>query len=85
MATFADAAVREALREAAVECMREICDDEPHDCECSLNMYTPVEFFEWLEREVQQGKRQPVRFEPGFRPRRKNDEPPSALNLAAAG
>lgn len=84
MRTFADPAVREALRQAAVECMRQICDDDPDDCECVLNMYTPVEFYHWLETEIIQGKQRPVRFEPGHKPHPKRDERPPNLNLAAA-
>lgn len=85
IATFSDPAARSALRDAAVECMRQICDHDPDDCECSLNMYTPVEFFDWLEREVEQNRQRPLRFEPGHRPRRRDDEPPPTLNLAIAG
>lgn len=71
------------LRAAARHLMRQICEHEPEDCECTLNMYTPMEFVDWLDDEAAKERGKPVRFESGYRPRRKDDEPPQ-WNLARA-
>ena len=62
--------------------MAQVCDHKPHECACSENMMTPVEFYEWLTAELATAERQPVRFEKGHRPRSMK---PEQLNLAIAG
>lgn len=81
---FADPAVLSDAFAAARELMGQVCNHKPDECDCELNRFTPVEFCEWIELEVQQGRRRPVRFEPGHRPRRKDDQPPE-WHLAVAG
>jgi hypothetical protein len=84
--TFADPAVVSDLRAAARELMRQVCTHAPEDCDCELNRFTPAEFVDWLEGEVQQQRQRPMRFESGFRPRRmKGEEKPPTWSLAAEG
>ena len=85
IATFADPAVLSDLFAAARDAMRQICDHAPEDCNCELNRATFQEWAEWVELEVERERGKPVRFEPGYRPRRKDDERPPTLNLAIAG
>lgn len=82
IATFADPATLSDLRAAASSCMGELCDCEPEECEHREQLMTPIEFFQWVEREVHLAQRQPVRFEPGHRPFAKKVR---TLNMAAAG
>lgn len=71
IATFADPATLSDLRAAASSCMGELCDCEPEECEHREQLMTPIEFFQWVEREVHLARREPVRFERGHRPRQK--------------
>lgn len=84
ISTFADEAVLSDLFAAARDCMAQVCAHKPEDCDCDLNRFTPVEFAEFVELQVRQEGRRPIRFEAGHRPRRKDDEPPT-LNLVVAG
>lgn len=83
LATFTPEVLSD-LRAAARHLMAQICSHDPEDCGCELNRFTPAEFVDWLEMEVEREHGKPVRFELGHRPRRMKDEP-GPLNLAIAG
>lgn len=83
--TFSDQAVLSDLRTAARELMRQVCQHDPSECDCELNRFTPMEFAEWIELEVQQDRQRPMRFEPAGRPGRKSDDLPPEWSLSAAG
>jgi hypothetical protein len=82
LATFANPAVLSDLFAAARDCMAQVCDHEAHECPCPENRMTMVEFAEWVELEVKMAEREPVRFEPAGRPRRKAAD---QLRLSLAG
>lgn len=87
LTTFADAATLSDLRAAMVDCMADVCEHDPAECDCQANRMTPLEVYEWLELKVNIERGKPVRFEPGYRPRRLKDEPEVRdlrLNLAAS-
>ena len=71
------------LRAAARHLMRQICTHEPEDCECTLNMYTPMEFVDWLDDESTRERGKPQHLRPAGQPNRKL-EGELRLNLAAA-
>jgi hypothetical protein len=50
--TFVDPDALRALLRAAKTCMAEADDCEPEDCPHRVNLMTPLEFAEWVEREV---------------------------------
>lgn len=83
--TFADEAVLSDLFAAVDELMGQVCDHDPSECSCPLNQMTPREVAEWVQLEVTQDRQRPMRFEPGYRPRRLKDDPPPQWNLAASG
>lgn len=80
--TFADPALLEDLRDAARDCMGQLCSHEPAECDCAENRMQPAEFVDWLERELYIHRARPTKFEKGHRPRRKLGE---QLSLAIAG
>lgn len=73
------------LRAAARHLMAQICTHEPDDCDCELNRFTPAEFVDWLEAEVERERGKPVRIEPAGRPGRKDAADIRSLRLAVAG
>lgn len=79
--TFGDDATLRDLREALRAMAAELDDCDPEQCMHAEQRVHPFEVWEWIEREVQRERGRPVRFEPGYRPRRKDDEPPQ-WNLA---
>jgi hypothetical protein len=48
---------------AARACMRQLDDCEPDDCEHPEQMMTPLEFAQWLEREVHRVATAPIRLD----------------------
>lgn len=64
--------------------MRQVCTHEPDECDCELNRFTPAEFIEWLELEVERERGKPVRLQPAGRPNAPRLSDPR-INLAAAG
>lgn len=83
--TFADPAALADLREAARDCMAQVCDHSPALCGCSENRMTPDELVAWIEREVILSQQRPQRIEPAGRPGRKDRKPNRQLSLALAG
>jgi hypothetical protein len=52
VATFSDEDAMKALVAAARSCMADACDDAPEDCDHKVNLMTPLEFADWVERQV---------------------------------
>lgn len=77
------AATAADVRRAAETCMRELCDDAPAECAHTEQLMTPLEFAEWLEREVVRLKSQPVRLDQR-EGRRAGQHRRYALNAATA-
>lgn len=46
------------LMRAARDCMRDACECVPADCEHPHNRMTPLEFAEWIEREVHRAQQE---------------------------
>ena len=63
LATFADPAVRSDLRAAARSCMDYVDEDpdEPEPCgHRQVDLMTPMEFVDWVEREVLLDRQRPT-------------------------
>jgi len=78
---LADDDIRNAIRDAARAFIRDGCvhthyddlgsvTDGPEHCTCSENRVSPLDFADWLDGEWRAAQRDPVRFEPGKRPRK---------------